>query len=183
MRTGAWTDIRSIRLALAAAATVLGSMASAAASEPPALSGHWIGAVPLPDGRTPQLVLDLDELGSRWAGEFDVVDFGVENYPVQVELSNGVVKLGFSAADANFAGQQSADGNRLVGVLEFAAQKIEIQLQRSGKAEFSPLFLQLEAAADDSSRVERLSARGDGLRARFNEDRDKTRLLMLLAPT
>lgn len=181
MKPSAWTAIGPIRLALAAAAAVLGMVASAAAGAEPSLSGHWIGPVPLQDGRTPELVLDLDRLGSRWVGEFDVLELGVENYPVHVTLANGAVKLTFAATEANFTGQQS--GNRLGGVLEFGEQKIEIQLQRMGDAAFSPLFLELEAAADDSSRVENLAARGDGLRKRFNADRDKTRLLMLLAPT
>jgi len=181
MREG--TAVRSIRLALAAAAVVLGSTAVGRASEQPDLSGHWTADVPLPDGRTPQLVVDLDRLGSRWGGEFDVLALGVENYPVHVELLNGAVKLTFADVEAHFTGRHSADGNRLAGLLEFGTQKIEIELRKAGKAAFSPLFLEFEAAADDSSRVENLSARGNELRLRFNSDRDKIRLVLLLAPS
>jgi hypothetical protein len=162
---------------------VLGSTARPGASEQPDLSGHWTADVPLPDGRTPQLVVDLDRLGLRWVGEFDVLALGVENYPVLVELVNGAVKLTFADAEAHFTGRQSADGNRLAGVLEFGTQKIEIELRKAGEIAFSPLFLELEAVADDSTRVENLSARGDELRLRFNADRDKIRLVLLLAPS
>jgi len=43
--------------------------------------------------------------------------------------------------------------------------------------------LALAAAADDSTRLEPLSADGAELRRRFNRDKDRTRLLMLLAPS
>ena len=149
----------------------------------PSLAGHWIGDVPLGEDQTPQLVLDLDKLGSRWVGEFDVVAFGVENYPVQVDLSGTTVKLRFSAANADFAGALSPDGDRLTGTLDFSGRKVAVEFQRTGAVEFSQSFLALEAAADDSTSVERLSANFDELRTRFNAERDKFRLVMLLSPT
>jgi len=145
------------------------------------LAGHWVGDVPLEDGRTPKLAIDLDQMGSRWVGEFDVDAFGVQDYPVRVQLDGRRVTLGLSAAEAEFQG--AIDGDRMSGAVDFDGRKIEVELRRTGHAEFSPSFLELEAAADDSTRVETLSEDGAELRARFNADRNKTRLLMLLAPT
>ena len=155
----------------------------AAGYEPSALAGHWIADVPLADGKTPKLVVDLGKLGSRWVGEFDVEEFGVENYPVHVDLSDSKVRLHFSAADGDFEGELSPGGDRLTGTLDLSEQKIAVEFQRVGAVEFSESFLQLEAAADDPSKVQRLSATGAELRKRFNADRDKVRLVMLLSPT
>ena len=156
---------------------------SVAGSELPSLAGHWVGNVPLGDGETPKLVVDLGKLGSRWVGEFDVEEFGVENYPVHIEFSDSTVKLHFSAADGDFEGRLSPGGDRLTGTLGFSEQKIVVEFQRVGAVGFSESFLQLEAAADDPSKVEKLSASGAELRKRFNADRGKVRLVMLLSPT
>ena len=55
--------------------------------------------------------------------------------------------------------------------------------RESTEARFSDGFLALEAAADDSSRVESLSSSALELREQFNRDSDKTRLIALLSPT
>jgi hypothetical protein len=57
------------------------------------------------------------------------------------------------------------------------------EFRRTGDAQFSPELLALEAVAEDSTRVTRLSADGAQLRAQFNADRDQTRLVMLLSPS
>jgi len=49
--------------------------------------------------------------------------------------------------------------------------------------QLSAEFLRLETAAEDSTRVERLSAGATELRDRFNRDRSHVRLVMLLSPT
>jgi hypothetical protein len=145
------------------------------------LAGHWVGDIPLGEDRRPVLAMDLDRMGSRWVGEFDVDAFGVQNYPVHVQIAEQHVTLGFSAADAEFQGTIQSD--TMSGTIDFDGRKIEVQFRRTGKAVFSAQFLELEAAADDSTRVQTLAANGEELRTLFNADRSKTRLVMLLAPT
>ncbi len=145
-------------------------------------AGAWAGSVPLEDGSTVLLVVDIGFVGSRCAGEFDVMDWGVENYPVEVVPADSTVQLLFAGANADFAGTLSGD-SLLTGTIRFAEQQLPLTLRRTGDARFSENFLALERAADDSSVVERLSSNGEELRRRFNADSGKTRLLMLLSPT
>src|SRR5262249_23280346 len=119
------------------------------------LAGHWVGDIPLGGGQTSTLALDLDQCGARWVGQFDVDALGVQDYPIHVELDADRVTLGLSAAEAEFQG--TIDGNKMSGTLDLKGQKIDVQFQRTGRAELSPQFLQLEAAADDSTLVEALS--------------------------
>jgi hypothetical protein len=140
--------------------------------------------VPTAEGDTVHLVTDLAFIGSRWAGEFDVPEFGIENYPVEVTFPDSGVNLHFAGPDANFRGGWITGGNgRLAGVLTFGERDVAIELQRTGDARFSETFTALEAAANDSSLVEELSPTADRLRKQFNADRWKTRLLLLLSPT
>lgn len=156
--------------------------AKASASAPPELAGHWIAAISYSDSEQVQLIVDLNPLGTRWVGEFDVPEFGIENYPVQVHTKAMSVRLHLAGPDADFEGMLSESG-KLAGILHFADEQYAAEFTRSGDAAFSPTFLQLEAAADDSTRVEVLDASVSALRAQFNSDRDKLRLILLLAPT
>ena len=79
--------------------------------------------------------------------------------------------------------QGTIQSDTMSGTIDFDGRKIEVQFRRTGKAVFSAQFLELEAAAEDSTRVQTLAANGEELRTRFNTDRGKTRLVMLLAPT
>ena len=99
------------RLALVTAVHAAGYEITPASEtlEPPSLAGHWTGDVHLDSTQTPEMILDIDRLGSRWVGEFDVAEFGVENYPVRIEFVNGRVTLRFSAAEADFEGALSAE--------------------------------------------------------------------------
>lgn len=147
------------------------------------LSGHWVAEVVLPDGAPATLHVDLDSLGGRWIGEFDVMEFGVENYPVEVGFAGSSVKLHFAGPDADFDGALQDDGKTLIGAIQFEDAPIPTELRRTGSAQFSEMFLELEAAADDSTLVEALSSNGAQLRRQFNADKSKVRLLMLLSPT
>ena len=178
--------IGSILLAIVASACCwfphqLVALARAEPSHELPLAGHWVGDVPLREGETPTLAMDLDRMGSRWVGEFDVEAFGVLDYPVHVQIAEQHVTLGFSAADAEFQG--TLQGDKMSGTIDFDGRKVDVEFRRTGNAVFSAQFLQLEAAADDSTRVQTLSVNGEELRTRFNADRSKTRLVMLLAPT
>jgi len=173
------------RLALSTAVGALGyhlvAVAQAEPSHDPPLAGHWVADVRLGEGQTPTMVMDLDRMATRWVGEFDVDAFGVQDYPVHVQIAQQHVTLGFTAAQAEFQG--TIQGDKMSGTIDFDGRKTDVEFRRTGAAVFSPQFLQLEAAADDSTRVQLLSPNGEELRSRFNADRSKTRLVMLLAPT
>jgi hypothetical protein len=120
-------------------------------------------------------------MGTRWVGEFDVDAFGVQDYPIHVQLVQQHVTLGLTAAQAEFHG--TIQGDKMSGTIDFDGRKTDVTFRRTGKAVFSAQFLELEAAADDSTRVQTVSANNEELRTRFNADRSKTRLVMLLSPT
>jgi len=173
------------RLALSTAVGALGyhlvAVAQAEPSHDPSLAGHWVGDVPLGEGQTPTLTMDLDRMGSRWVGEFDVDAFGVQDYPIHVQIAQQHVTLGFTAAQSEFHG--TIQGDKMSGTIDFDGRKTDVEFRRTGAAVFSPQFLQLEAAAEDSTRVQTLSANSGELQTRFNADHSKTRLVMLLSPT
>jgi hypothetical protein len=145
-----------------------------------ALAGQWRGALAIEAGETSQLVLDLAVLGSRWVGEFDLIELGVDNYPIAVSWVGHQPALYFAGIDADFTATIAADGQTLVVT---QADEERVTLRRAGPAQFSERFLALEAAADDSTRVARLAPDSHELRKRFNHDRDKPRLIVLLSPT
>jgi copper chaperone CopZ len=147
------------------------------------LAGHWVAELEDENGGTIEIVMDLGVVNSRWVGEFDLPAYGVMNYPVEVRSGEGTIELFLTAMATLFTGSIGDDGS-LTGIGDSPVQKnVHMTFQRSGPAEFSESFVELEAAADDSSRVEILSNDGAELRLRFNNDSKKTRLLMLLSPT
>ena len=150
--------------------------------ERPPLSGHW-SAVVHRDGEDHRIDVDLDLLESRWVGEFDLPSFGLENYPIEVTLSDTDVALHFSAVSVDFRGRFSPDADSLIGIARRENEEpFEIKLERTGEATFSEMFLALEKAAEDRTAVRILSGLEE-LKAAFNRDTAKVRLLMLLAPS
>ena len=177
------TRVVSLVLGLSAAFLLGGS-----ATAPPPLAGHWTARIPMGQADTIQLVVDLAALDSRWVGEFDVPEFEVADYPVHVTMADSTVELCFGGADAMFDGRFVDEGRRLSGVVQWETENGSLNrtpavLERTGEAQFSPGFWELERAAEDSTRVTRLAADGTELRRQFNADRSKTRLLMLLSPS
>jgi hypothetical protein len=127
--------------------------------------------------------MDLEKMGARWVGTCDVEAFGLDDYPVLVSTSKDKVDLFFPGPDASFQGTLHRPGT-LSGMLTHGSgHVVPVTFHRVGEPQFSELFLKIEQAADDSSLVEDLGPDAGALRARFNLDRDKTRLLMLLSPT
>lgn len=146
-------------------------------------SGQWKGRLAVGEGRTSELVVDLGQTTNRWVGEFDLIEFDVQDYPVHVVLDGRQVKLNLTAAQIDFAGRLSASADTLRGISTTRGNRDSLVLVRVGEPRFSPDFLALEAAAEDSARVASLSADAAELRRQFNADRASTRLLMLLSPT
>jgi copper chaperone CopZ len=155
-----------------------------ARGSPSGLAGQWRGPLTVgEDGRTAELIVDLAIVTGRWTGQFDLPDFGVEDYPVAVAVAGPKVTLQFSAAQIGFVGKFQEAGNALAGIAETRGNRDSLVLRRIGDARLSNEFLRLEAVAEDSTRVEPLSASGAELRRRFNQDKAFTRLLMLLSPS
>ena len=148
------------------------------------LAGQWRGQLTVnEEGETSVLIVDLDRVAERWTGQFDLPGFGVEDYPVDVVLAGRTVRLHLSAARIEFVGEFTRTGDALAGMAETRGHRDSLVLRRVGKAQLSEEFLRLEALSEDSTRVENLSANGMELRRQFNQDREFTRLLMLLSPT
>lgn len=148
------------------------------------LAGQWRGRLKVSEeGQTAELIVDVDQVAGRWTGQFDLPDFGVEDYPVEVTLVGRHVTLHLSAAKIEFTGDLNQASDVLAGLAATQGQRDSLVLRRVGKAVLSEEFLRLEALAGDSTRVEPLSTSGAELRSQFNDDRAHTRLLMLLSPT
>ncbi len=80
---------------------------------------------------------------------------------------------------------RSDDGSQLIGraIQRGEDEDWELSFTREGAASFSELFLKLESAAEDTTAVLPLSNDARELRAAFNQDTGKVRLLMLPAPS
>lgn len=153
------------------------------AGETPPLAGQWRGQLSVGDGRTSELVLDLGLAGGRWVGQFDLHDFGVEDYPADASQDGRKVTLHLSAAQIDFEGMLSSSGDSLAGVATTHGGSDPLLLVRAGEARFAEGYLALENTAEDSTRVEPLSSTGIELRRQFNKDKAHARLVMLLSPT
>jgi copper chaperone CopZ len=147
------------------------------------LAGHWLTELEEQNGEMIEVIMDLGVVNSRWVGEFDLPKYNVMNYPVEVKSGGAKITLFLTAIGMSFDGSIVENG-LLTGVGQSqGAENEPVTFRRTGPAEFSEDFLELKAAADDSTLVEILSDNGSELRARFNVDSKKTRLLMLLSPT
>jgi copper chaperone CopZ len=147
------------------------------------LTGEWRGSLTVGKGKTSELVLDIDRAAERWVGQFDLIEFGVEDYPILIEIDGGRIHLNLTAAQIDFEGSLSARGDSLLGAATSQGNRDSLVLVRRGDPQLSADFLALEAVAEDSTRVTSLGSDGSELRKQFNDDRAHTRLLMLLSPT
>lgn len=148
------------------------------------LAGQWIIDLPLDDGETTHLVVDIGPFAGRWVGEFDLLDYRVENYPVKISFDADQVTLYLTAIGMEFRGSVNEDGSELTGVGVTGDEEETITFTRAHEEpQFSADFLALEAAADDPSLVTILSTGAPELRDRFNAEKKNTRLIALLSPT
>ncbi len=176
------------QMALAAAVGKAGYELKSVAESPASqdgnkLSGHWVAEIEDEDGEMIEIIMDLGVVDSRWVGEFDLPRYGVEDYPVEVSGLEPNIQLFLTAMGTKFEGALSPDGLTLEGLGSVGEENEVFIFRKTGEAVFSEGFLELETAAENASLVERLSDDAAELRARFNADVDKTRLLMLLSPT
>lgn len=147
------------------------------------IAGEWLSRFAVAPGETVDVVLDVGRFASRWAGEFDVLAFGAEDYPVEVTYDPPNVSLQFSAIEADFQGTFAPGEDVIRGIAKTAEAEHLLVFRRVGAARFSKMFLELEAAAEDTARVATLSADASELRERFNAARGRVRLVLLLSPT
>ena len=182
------SDDPPTRMAIAAAVgkagySLVSMNAEQSATTEAGLAGHWLTELEEQNGEMFEVIMDLGMMNSRWIGEFDLPKYDVMNYPVEVTSSGATITLFLTAVGMSFDGSID-DGELLTGVGQSpGAENEPVTFRRTGPAEFSDDFLELEAAADDSSLVELLSDDGGELRTPFNADSKKTRLLILLSPT
>jgi hypothetical protein len=145
-------------------------------------SGQWRGMVS-DESDSVQLVIDVGTLdGEQWIGEIDIAKYGVEGYPIEVDVDGAHMKLGFWSTMLD--GEVSSDGRRFVAIGSAGDDEEEtVVLHRAGDPQFSALRLEMESATDDPGAVQVLGPDGRELRESFNQAKDKVRLVMLLAPT
>jgi len=176
-------DDAAVPAAAKGATTPAHVMEARAAALP--LAGQWRAVFPDQELSEIVVILDVGRLDNgRWISQFDIPTIGLENYPVDVEIEGDRVTLEFSAIRSTVEARMSGDGSVLEGVARTGGEEEPARFERIADApEFSDLFLKLEKAADDPDSVQPLSADGHELREVFNRDRDKVRLLMLLAPS
>jgi copper chaperone CopZ len=144
-------------------------------------TGHWKGLIISDDEEVDASfhVARLD--GERWVGEIDVPSEGLVDYPLEVTVNGD--SLTMRIGNAYLIGTVSEDGKSFAGVAWLGDDEAPITLERVGDPEFSETFLELERAAADPDAVGELSDDAGELRERFNQDTDKVRLVMLLAPS
>lgn len=150
----------------------------AVAGEPAKLAGHWEGSILI---RPAEFEVDLTlDVASRpdggLSGEISYPAQGPRRYALQALHAEGSA-VSFSAIDDDkvvsaFQGNVSADGSTIEGDLTEGTSHFPFTLERRDHPEVKSLAV-----------VRALSADGAELKARFNEDRDAVRLLLVLSPT
>lgn len=186
LASGASATEMALRAAVGKAGYTLTSVTESVAevtTPTPRLAGRWVTEVEEQNGDKIEITMDLGQVNERWVGEFDLLEYRIEDYPVEVTEIDPNVRLFLTAIGTAFQGTISEDGLILEGVGRAGDEEESIVFRRVGDAGFSEGFLELEAAADDPSLVVRVSDDGSQLRDQFNADIEKTRLLMLLSPT
>ena len=187
-------DCRPVRL-VPLFVLLLGVASGAVAVEAPAsagaerFAGLWRGMiVNKPAELEVEIVVELGPgAGGGLAGTIDVPTSRLSYVPLEgVKVEGERIEFGFrrhseafgEGALSRFEGTLGAGGDEIRGEYTEAggARRLAFELERAGEAGAprpEPVTPPLRA----------LSARGDELRAAFNGDADRVRLLMLMSPT
>ncbi|HYO14193.1 MAG TPA: alpha/beta hydrolase [Thermoanaerobaculia bacterium] len=169
--------------------------AKPAASETPAAGaalssgpeGLWEGVIFIQRGWLEvELLVELMQGGAAgWAGSVDLPSQGLQYVPLsQVAVDRRKVSFeihrpaegAMAAIDARFEGALSEDGRTISGKFLEEGKTFDFALQRIGEAGVErpiPVHPDLRLLAD----------RGEELKALFNQEQDKLRLVLLLSPT
>lgn len=162
--------------------------AATASTDAAAAEGLWAGTlIYKPAEQEAEVTVELarDPQG-RWVGTIDVPNQNMKFFPLaNVRAAGGIVSWQFDRfsdkagilVQTPFTGKLSADGGTISGdFFEGGRNHVPLVLRRVGEAG-SP------REEPRLAPVTRLSESGEELRAAFNRDAGKVRLLMLLSPT
>lgn len=156
----------------------LAALAFPALAEPPDPAGVWNGWVVYAPAQTEvEVTVELARrYDGAWVGTIDVPVQSIELMPLQRVVVNGL-QVSFDLVESSgvsaFSGQLSADGKQIRGEV------------REGDAA-QPFLLERKTerpAPGRASQLRRLSEDGAELRALFDQEADKVRLVVLVSPT
>lgn len=101
-------------------------------------SGHWEGAVQMPNNTELKFELDLEKDGAgHYAGTYGQPANGLKGFPLStIAVDAGAVRFVLKAGDApaTFAGRLSADGKSIAGDVTQGDYTVPFSLTRTGDA-------------------------------------------------
>jgi hypothetical protein len=167
-----------MRPAIAAFCGLAMWIGSAAAAEAPRLDGHWEGVIVVRPGEFEvDMKLDLVRAADgSLSGHLSYPDQGPTEYKldtVQVEEDNVLITSTDEQGTVSIFQGKSLDGGKILrGDLTEGGKKAPFELHRTDVV-----------AAPKAPVVQGLSKDGAELKAQFNQDQGKVRVLMILSPT
>jgi hypothetical protein len=157
---------------------LLASLAVPGGAAEPSMAGRWVGAVLFKEGQAEvPMTVELSQApGGAWSAVLDLPQVGVNRVPIsEVKVQGAALALRFDLGDGTGLREIQARGGETAGLLEGTlrqgTQRIPLYLER-------PPAKPLPPAA-----VAELANGPAGLKAQFNQDRGKVRLVLLLSPS
>jgi hypothetical protein len=145
-------------------------------------AGHWVGTIDAGDEQI-EFIVDVDRgLDGLWIGEVDIPAQGLEDFPLDVHIEGSVLILSLTGVE--WRGELSTDGASYTGTLHQGSHPaVPFDLRRTNGPEISDELRAMTNPDLKDSGVLPLSSDGRELRKRFNRDKGKVRLVLLLAPS